>query len=120
MEISQKSTINKLIHLFGQQEAKSTLTPMEPKLTLDKAENCDNNLPYRQLIGSLIYIASGTRPDINFATNFLSRFCNYFDETHFKYALRVLNPTIGYCLQFNVVNDNYPLECTVMLIGATM
>ena len=37
-----------------------------------------------------MYISHGTRPDISFSVNYLSRFQNCYDETHFKYALRVL------------------------------
>jgi len=45
---------------------------------------------YRNLIGALLYIALGTRSDVAFSVNYLSRFQNCYDETHFKYALRVL------------------------------
>ncbi|KAK9687233.1 Reverse transcriptase (RNA-dependent DNA polymerase) [Popillia japonica] len=40
--------------------------------------------------GELLYISTGTRPDIAFSVNYLSRFQNCYNETHFKYALRVL------------------------------
>ena len=33
------------------------------------------NIPYRQAVGSLIHLASGTRPDITFATSFVAQFC---------------------------------------------
>ena len=37
-----------------------------------------------------MYISSGTRPDISYSVNYLSRFQNCYTETHWKYALRIL------------------------------
>ncbi|XP_067131301.1 uncharacterized protein [Centruroides vittatus] len=48
------------------------------------------NRPYRELIGSLIYLANATRPDIAFAASTLSRFCADPDKTHWMIAKRVL------------------------------
>lgn len=45
---------------------------------------------YRNLIGALLYISSGTRPDISYSVNYLSRFQNCYNDNHFKYPLRVL------------------------------
>ena len=46
--------------------------------------------PYRELVGSLIYLANATRPDIAFAANTLSRFCNNPGKGHWQAAKRVL------------------------------
>ena len=35
-------------------------------------------------------ISSSTRPDICYSVNYLSRFQNYYDQSHYKYALRIL------------------------------
>lgn len=37
-----------------------------------------------------MYISSATRPDKRFSVNYLSRFQNCYNKTHFKYALRIL------------------------------
>lgn len=44
----------------------------------------------RNLIGALLYISSGTRPDISFSVDYLSRFQNCCNGTHYRQALRVL------------------------------
>lgn len=63
---------------------------MEVNLKLENAESENCNIAYRNLIGALLYISSGTRPDISFCVNYLSRFQNSYNETHYKYALRIL------------------------------
>lgn len=47
---------------------------MEQNLKLLPAESENENIRYRNLIGALLYISSGTRPDISFSVNYLSRF----------------------------------------------
>lgn len=63
---------------------------METNLKLDKAENSESNIKYRNFIGALLYISSRTRPDISYRVNYLSRFQNNYNNTHWKYALRIL------------------------------
>ena len=63
---------------------------MEISLKLKPASNVDESIKYRNLIGELLYISTGTRPDIAFSVNYLSRFQGSYDHTHFKYAPRIL------------------------------
>lgn len=63
---------------------------METGLKLTQASEIDENIKYRNLIGELLYISTGTRPDIAYATNYLSRYQSCYNATHFKYAMRVL------------------------------
>ncbi|XP_070152493.1 uncharacterized protein [Polyergus mexicanus] len=59
--------------------------------------------PYRELIGSLIYLANATRPDLAFAASALSRFCTDPEEAHWKLAkrvLRYLQHTAGYGITY--------------------
>ncbi|XP_051140121.1 secreted RxLR effector protein 161-like [Andrographis paniculata] len=57
---------------------------------------------YRSLIGSLLYLTA-TRPDILFATSFLSRFLQEPSQIHFAAAsriLRYLKGTLDYGLMY--------------------
>ena len=63
---------------------------METNLKIEKAEECTSDIKYRKLIGALLYISSSTRPDVSHSVNYLSRYQNFYNETHFKYALRIL------------------------------
>ena len=53
-------------------------------------------VPYRRAIGSLMYLAVGTRPDITFAVSILSRFLDNPGDAHWeavKRLFRYLNGT---------------------------
>ena len=66
-------------------------TPIEKDLSLlPGTSNINVKLPYRQLVGCLLYIAICSRPDISFAVNYFSRFMNSYTDSHFKYLKRVL------------------------------
>ncbi|KAE8966953.1 hypothetical protein PR001_g28243 [Phytophthora rubi] len=71
--ISQKAYTESIIKKFGQENAKPCLTPLEPGVQLAKADEPQTeedkakmkSKPYRLLVGSLMYLACGTRPDIS-------------------------------------------------------
>ena len=72
---------------------KCTKTPLPAGIHLDKSEEpvaLNTKTYYQQMIGTLIYAAIGTRPDIAFAAMRLSRFNNNPTEEHIKYAKYVL------------------------------
>ncbi|XP_032457437.1 uncharacterized protein LOC100116824 isoform X3 [Nasonia vitripennis] len=90
MKLSQKDYIISLAEKYGVENCKAYKTPIEVNLKLEKSDDCERDIKYRNLIGALLYISSATRPDISFAVNYLSRFQNCYNNTHFKYALRIL------------------------------
>ena len=63
---------------------------METNLKIEKAVINREDIGYKNLIGALLYISVNTRPDISYSVNYLSRFQDCCNETHFKYALRIL------------------------------
>lgn len=46
--------------------------------------------PYRSLIGSLMYLAIGTRPDISYAVQQLCKFLDSYGPAHWEAAKRVV------------------------------
>jgi hypothetical protein len=48
-------------------------------------------LRYSQIIGSLMYLASATRPDISFAVSKLSRFVSNPGDNHWRALERVMH-----------------------------
>ena len=71
-------------------------TPMKANLKLEQTNKTDETIKYRNLIGELLYISTGTRPDITYSVNYLSRFQSCYDSTHFKYAMRILKRSYTY------------------------
>ncbi|KNZ78120.1 Copia protein [Termitomyces sp. J132] len=47
-------------------------------------------LPYRQLVGGLLWLAVSTRPDIQYAVQQLSQYLDCFTYTHWNTAVRTL------------------------------
>lgn len=88
MFIHQTKYIRNILERFNMKECKPHSTPMVTrqvsnrykKRKLEDQEFRDINLkeeikrvPYREAIGSLMYLANATRPDITFAVNYLAR-----------------------------------------------
>jgi len=96
VSLSQTALIDRIVTLFGQNEAYPHATPMEEGLTLQRppvsnqATTEEENLPYRSLIGMLMYVAVGTRPDISYAVSKLSGYLDCHRSSHWKAAIRVV------------------------------
>ena len=90
MSLSQENYIQSLEKKYNLIDAKKYNTPMEANLKVYPASEVDVKIKYRNLIGELLYISTGTRPNIAISVNYLSRFQDSYDETIYKYALRVL------------------------------
>jgi len=72
--LSQKAYIDTITNCFSLQDAKPAHTPMETGAQLmSSTEHNDNKatFPYKEIVGSLMYAATATRPDITFATSLL-------------------------------------------------
>ena len=116
MTLCQQKYIESLAIKYNLENSKTYNTPMETNLKLDQATEIDENIKYRNLIGELLYISTGTRPDIAFSVNYLSRYQNCYDSTHFKYALRVLKylyKTKDLKLTYTHKNKIEQLDCMV-------
>lgn len=107
LTVDQHEYIEQLLARFDMSNCNTADTPIECKLNIEKSESCATNVPYQRLIGSLMYLAILTRPDIAYALSYLSQFNNCYDVTHFNYAKRVLKylqKTKHYCLEYSKGN----------------
>ncbi|CAK1590673.1 unnamed protein product [Parnassius mnemosyne] len=84
--------------------ATPTSTPADVNVIMTKNED-ENiiNFPYRELIGSLLFLCSVSRPDISFAVNVLSRYVNNPSQQHVnavKRIVRYLINTKDLCIKY--------------------
>lgn len=91
--VDQSKYVKSIISRFGMSDCKDYETPMvegfHSKNHLESAE-FEQPSVYASLIGSLMYAALGTRPDIIHAVVSLSRFNKKCTQEHWKAAKRVL------------------------------
>jgi hypothetical protein len=96
--IKQDSYIKRMLQRFNVQQAKEPRTPLPSSIQLSK-DDCPKTdeeksemekIPYRGIVGSLLYAARGAHPEIAYAVSALSRFCAYPGKIHWTYAKRVL------------------------------
>ena len=91
--IDQQEYIENALKGFKLQDGKNMKIPLPAAIHLEKSEEpvaLNTKTYYQQIIGTLICVAVGTRPDIAFVATRLSRFNNNPTEEHIKYAKYVL------------------------------
>jgi transposase InsO family protein len=104
--IDQCSYLEKVIERFGMTNAKYARTPLPTGYmpTPNEGEvNPQLRTQFQQIIGSLLYIMLGTRPDIAFAVTKLAQFAANPSKEHLdkaKYVLRYLAGTAKYALVY--------------------
>lgn len=116
IQLDQSSYAEEILKRFGMQECKPISTPADPnqKLSLNMPMSEINgeevkNVPYQEAVGSLLYLVQGTRPDLAFAVNDVSRFNTNHSLAHWKAVKRIfryLKGTIDYKLTFTNEGDS--------------
>jgi hypothetical protein len=122
LALSQTAYIEKMLAQFHLNDAHPMSIPLNPGAPLTDAQ-CpisDNEkkdietVPYKQLVGSLLYIARMMCPDISFAVLLLSRFMANPGWAHWEAAKRVLKYLKG-TIDTQLTYGN----CTDGLVGYT-
>lgn len=83
--IHQSDYIQKIIGKFNMNDAKAISIPADPHTILCPSEKTETNslhVPYREAVGSLMFIATVSRPDIAYIVSQLSRYMNNYNNTH--------------------------------------
>lgn len=89
MKIEQTQFIEKLLKNFDMQSCKNKYTPMEKGFLVDE-KNEVIDVPYRQLIGGLMYLSTTSRPDITYSLSYLSRYLDKPTAEAWKASKRIL------------------------------
>ncbi len=121
LSISQTTYIDSLLRKFRMTDCKSVLVPLDPTTQISR-EQCPNTpsdvadmqgVPYRELIGGLIWLSTATRPDLAFTVCVLSHFLDNPGRPHWNAAKRVLQylkgtRTLG--LTYSRSNETHSLD----------
>lgn len=116
LKIKQSNYVRKILNKFMMEEANPVGIPAEPGLHLSATtivgqKNHNEYIPYREAVGSLLFAARVTRPDIEYAVNTVSQFLNNFNETHWsavKKIFRYLRGTIDYGIVYGASGRETP------------
>ncbi len=74
IRLNQRRCIERMLEKFGMSHCKPRSTPCEAKLDENPSNNeAVNSTEYREMVGSLIYTATSTRPDISWVVSKLSQ-----------------------------------------------
>ena len=100
IQLSQTALIDRIINQFSQTEAHLVSTPMvqglhihRPDPTLHVSTDITSwmtHTPFRSLVGCLMYLAIGTRPDIAFAVGRLATVFDCYRPEHWDAAVHIV------------------------------
>ena len=126
--ICQRGYINTIIRRFRLMDAKPAKSPLDPQTDLANTVCEDkpaNRKEYLSMVGSLMYAALGSRPDIAYSVTALSRYNIQPLEMHTmaaKRVLRYLKTTSDFRIHYRRLplsshNTKSPLSGTLTLTG---
>ena len=119
LQVHQKHFVDEVLKKYDCEMWKTRPTPAPDSIHLHKGQSPQDdeerqrmaNVPYRQIVGSLMWLASCTRPDLSQALGACARFCAYPGEEHWKalkWILRYLKGTRDLCLRYGRKVDDMP------------
>ena len=103
ISLSQHAYIEAIITRFNFDDLKPSSIPIDPSAPLSKSQSPNKlqdiakmrNVPYREAVGSLMYAAMGTRPDIAFATSTVAQFSDNPGWIHWEAVKRIFRYLLG-------------------------
>ena len=105
--LDQTDYLKKVVERFGMSNARGATTPLPTSyVPVESKDKCSDafRTTYQSIIGSLLYIMLGTRPDITYAVTKLAQFSTNPSHDHMLKAQHIchyLNSTTNYVLVFD-------------------
>jgi hypothetical protein len=116
IRMNQTQYLTKLLEKYNMNDCKSRCTPCELKMNVNGNDVSNDDyfaLKYREIVGSLIYAMSCTRPDLCYIVTTLSQYLSGPTSdmcTTLKHVLRYIKGTLGYELCFTKSHDGLQLK----------
>lgn len=102
--VHQSAYTKRVLNKFNMDNCNSVATPSDPNQVLHNfGESEKSTYPYREAVGSLMYLSVGTRPDITHAVGLASRYLEnptVVHENHVKRIFKYLKGTINFGLLY--------------------
>jgi hypothetical protein len=102
--VTQETFVKELLRRFELENVPPRHTPLDAKeMFLENAERVEESVPYRQVVGALLYLSTCTRPDISFAVAQASKFASRPTKEHWKQLTKIcgyLKNTVNYGIWF--------------------
>ena len=114
ISMSQKRYINDMLSKFKLLDCKAAITPMCPKSKLSKS-TCPKSdaekaamakTPYREAVGSLLWVSNGTRPDIAYAVSQVAKYMTNPGQDHWTAVKRIMRYLKG-TSELEIVYNGY-------------
>jgi len=88
---------------FGMSHSRPNKLPLPAKASLGRTgeQHLVDTTPYAELVGSILYLSTTTRPDVAYASGLLERYMSNPEEQHWtaaKGVIRYLSGTVNYGL----------------------
>jgi hypothetical protein len=108
LSISQEHYLENLLHRFNMSDchpSKTTLpTTFKPQPATDEEHEEAKHMDYPQVVGSIMYAATISRPDLAYPANLLARYISKWSLEHYKAAkhlMRYIRGTTDLCLTYD-------------------
>jgi hypothetical protein len=117
LSISQSHYLTHLLERFDMTDCKPAKTPLPSDFTANVVSDQEfeeaKHLPYREMVGSVMYAATITRPDLAYSAGLLARFMGKWSTEHYraaKHMLRYIKGTVDYALTFDASSSELTLQ----------
>ena len=90
ISVNQTKYTEEILQRFQMADCKPAPTPMEADSDPPEQDQIRTDLPFREIVGALMYLAICTRYDIAFSVGYLSRFLDKPTTGLWKKAMRIL------------------------------
>lgn len=122
IRLTQEEYINKLLEQYGMKNSKVKVPLLKGEE--NKTPPKSKKFTYREIVGSLLYISSKTRPDISYATNYSSRYIENYSQENIndvKHILKYLKDNVKQGLKYSNSQPDDLLEayCDADFAGDT-
>ncbi|KAL1481636.1 hypothetical protein MTO96_034328 [Rhipicephalus appendiculatus] len=119
LTLDQTAYAEDILETFGMADAKTASSPLDPGCKYQRGNDnsqARKDLPrrYRKAIGALLYLVRGTRPNLAFATTYMSQFNEHPTEEHWmgvRHILRYVKQTKGYALTYKRTGKRVEAYC---------